>query len=143
MSKNQNSEIFDKLCLYQWKINLLYCNLKNRILVEKLAYKDICIVPIMKKLRNRRGAGAEIGKIVDSIEKLQFNRYIAPQKHPKKENIGKIKDHFQRGWTADIIPRSILINANLSVCAPKMCCVNINHCPSGANRVKHAHSAHG
>ena len=37
MSKKQNSEIFDKSSLDQWKIKLRYCNFENRILLEKLA----------------------------------------------------------------------------------------------------------
>ena len=37
MAKKRNSEIFEKSSLHQWKINLRFCNLENRILLEKLA----------------------------------------------------------------------------------------------------------
>ena len=41
MSKKRNSEIFEKSCLHQLKINLRYSNLENRILLEKLTFKHV------------------------------------------------------------------------------------------------------
>ena len=41
MCKKRNSEIFEKSCLHQLKINLRYSNLENRILLEKLTFKHV------------------------------------------------------------------------------------------------------
>ena len=47
MSKKRNSELFKESSLRQWKINLRFSNLENRILLEKLAWGRMCIMPIL------------------------------------------------------------------------------------------------
>ena len=46
MPKKRNSGIFEKSSLHQWKINLRFWNLENRILLEKLAERH-CSMPIL------------------------------------------------------------------------------------------------